>query len=114
MHVQSCPVLLRVLTTNGERCTGVCEKGGAVGSFFFVASEGLGAIFTNSSLLAQYRLVLVHVTDFKELGPVNFTSGGFGAVFVSLLFAQYLPVRLHLPATNGEHCTGDVVSSLPG
>merc|ERR1712203_867568 len=35
-------------------------------------------------------------------------SGGFGADFGSdSLLAQYRPDLLHLPTTNGEHCTGD-------
>ena len=29
---------------------------------------------------------------------MNFASGSFGAVFVNLLFAQYRPGWLHLPA----------------
>ena len=66
---------------------------------FFVVSEGFGAAFTSKSLLAQYRPVWFHVTVFKELGPVNFTSRSFGAVFVNLLFAQYRPSWIHLPAT---------------
>merc|ERR1712217_597107 len=44
----------------------------------------------------------------KEFGPVVFASGGFGADFGSdSLLAQYRPDLLHLPTTNGEHCTGD-------
>ena len=35
-------------------------------------------------------------------------SGGFGADFGSdSLLAKYRPDLLHLPTTNGEHCTGD-------
>jgi succinate dehydrogenase/fumarate reductase flavoprotein subunit len=35
-------------------------------------------------------------------------SGGFGADFSSnSLLAKYRPDLLHLPTTNGEHCTGD-------
>merc|ERR1719203_1029350 len=35
-------------------------------------------------------------------------SGGFGADFTQdSLLAQYRPDLLHLPTTNGEHCTGD-------
>merc|ERR1719359_546173 len=45
---------------------------------------------------------------FKEFGPVIFCSGGFGADFGSdSLLAKYRPDLLHLPTTNGEHCTGD-------
>merc|ERR1712190_51812 len=46
--------------------------------------------------------------DFEELGPVILASGGFGADFTSnSLLAQYRPDLIHLPTTNGEHCTGD-------
>jgi flavocytochrome c len=45
---------------------------------------------------------------FKEFGPVIWCSGGFGADFGSdSLLAMYRPDLLHLPTTNGEHCTGD-------
>jgi len=45
---------------------------------------------------------------FKEFGPVILATGGFGADFGSdSLLAQYRPDLLHLPTTNGEHCTGD-------
>merc|ERR1712010_312410 len=44
----------------------------------------------------------------KEYGPVILTSGGFGADFgATSLLAQYRPDLMHLPTTNGEHCTGD-------
>jgi len=47
---------------------------------------------------------------FKEFGPVIFCSGGFGADFGSdSLLAKYRPDLLHLPTTNGEHCTGDAI-----
>merc|ERR1712045_410785 len=46
--------------------------------------------------------------QFKEFGPVVFASGGFGADFTqNSLLAQYRPDLMHLPTTNGEHCTGD-------
>jgi succinate dehydrogenase/fumarate reductase flavoprotein subunit len=48
--------------------------------------------------------------DFQEHGPVIFASGGFGADFTQTsLLAQYRPDLMHLPTTNGEHCTGDGV-----
>jgi flavocytochrome c len=48
--------------------------------------------------------------DFQEHGPVIFASGGFGADFTQdSLLAQYRPDLLHLPTTNGEHCTGDAI-----
>merc|ERR1712066_886082 len=41
-------------------------------------------------------------------GPVILASGGFGADFTAnSLLAKYRPDLLHLPTTNGEHCTGD-------
>merc|ERR1719316_1730303 len=44
----------------------------------------------------------------QEHGPVILASGGFGADFTSSgLLAKYRPDLLHLPTTNGEHCTGD-------
>jgi len=47
---------------------------------------------------------------YKEFGPVVFASGGFGADFGSdSLLATYRPDLLHLPTTNGEHCTGDAI-----
>merc|ERR1712139_331994 len=46
--------------------------------------------------------------QYKEFGPVVFASGGFGADFATwALLAKYRPDLLHLPTTNGEHCTGD-------
>merc|ERR1712050_826466 len=49
-------------------------------------------------------------TCFKEFGPVILCSGGFGADFGSdSLLAKYRPDLLHLPTTNGEHCTGDAI-----
>merc|ERR1712144_28973 len=47
-------------------------------------------------------------TQFQEHGPVIICTGGFGADFTSQsLLAQYRPDLMHLPTTNGEHCTGD-------
>ena len=44
----------------------------------------------------------------QEHGPVILASGGFGADFTaSGPLAKYRPDLLHLPTTNGEHCTGD-------
>merc|ERR1719372_17953 len=46
--------------------------------------------------------------DFQELGPVILASGGFGADFSKdSLLGKYRPDLMHLPTTNGEHCTGD-------
>merc|ERR1712099_87057 len=46
--------------------------------------------------------------DKKEYGAVILASGGFGADFTqNSLLAQSRPDLMHLPTTNGEHCTGD-------
>merc|ERR1719436_1501109 len=46
--------------------------------------------------------------QFQEHGPVILASGGFGADFTThSLLAKYRPDLMHLPTTNGEHCTGD-------
>merc|ERR1719421_2080673 len=46
--------------------------------------------------------------QFQEHGPVILCTGGFGADFSNdSLLAKYRPDLLHLPTTNGEHCTGD-------
>jgi len=46
--------------------------------------------------------------NFQEHGPVILCSGGFGADFsADSLLGKYRPDLLHLPTTNGEHCTGD-------
>ncbi|CAE7783872.1 osm1 [Symbiodinium microadriaticum] len=46
--------------------------------------------------------------NLQEFGPVILASGGFGADFTQdSLLAKYRPDLLHLPTTNGEHCTGD-------
>jgi len=45
---------------------------------------------------------------FQEHGPVIICTGGFGADFTqNSLLAKYRPDLMHLPTTNGEHCTGD-------
>merc|ERR1711988_198304 len=65
----------------------ICNNGGVVGCEY----EKAGACF-------------------KEYGPVILCSGGFGADFGSdSLLAKYRPDLLHLPTTNGEHCTGDAI-----
>jgi len=47
-------------------------------------------------------------TDYSESGPVILCSGGFGADFSpDSLLGKYRPDLMHLPTTNGEHCTGD-------
>merc|ERR1711871_220698 len=39
---------------------------------------------------------------------LSFASGGFGADFTKdSLLAKHRPDLMHLPTTNGEHCTGD-------
>lgn len=47
-------------------------------------------------------------STFKEFGSVILATGGFGADFQQdSLLAKYRPDLMHLPTTNGEHCTGD-------
>merc|ERR1719199_2486839 len=49
---------------------------------------------------------------FQEHGPVILASGGFGADFTKdSLLAKYRPDLMHLPTTNGEHCTGDGIKT---
>jgi len=44
----------------------------------------------------------------KQMGPVIIATGGFGADFSQdSLLAKYRPDLMHLPTSNGEHCTGD-------
>jgi succinate dehydrogenase/fumarate reductase flavoprotein subunit len=44
----------------------------------------------------------------QEEGPVIICTGGFGADFTAgSLLAKHRPDLMHLPTTNGEHCTGD-------
>merc|ERR1712050_681544 len=45
---------------------------------------------------------------FQEYGPVIIATGGYGADFASdSLLGKHRPDLLHLPTTNGDHCTGD-------
>lgn len=45
---------------------------------------------------------------YTELGPVVIATGGFAADFSpDGVLASVRPDLLHLPTTNGEHCTGD-------
>jgi len=45
---------------------------------------------------------------FEEHGPVIISTGGFGADFGDdSLLKKYRPDLMHLPTTNGEHCSGD-------
>merc|ERR1712217_453897 len=46
--------------------------------------------------------------SFKEYGPVIIATGGFGADFADdSLLGKHRPDLMHLPTTNGDHCTGD-------
>merc|ERR1712050_136014 len=62
---------------------------------------------------ASGNVVGVEGTDkdgksFKEYGPVIIATGGYGADFASdSLLGKHRPDLLHLPTTNGDHCTGD-------
>merc|ERR1712176_607357 len=45
---------------------------------------------------------------FQEHGPVIIATGGFGADFANdSLLGKHRPDLMHLPTTNGDHCTGD-------
>merc|ERR1719353_2513110 len=45
---------------------------------------------------------------FEEYGPVIISTGGFGADFGDdSLLKKHRPDLMHLPTTNGEHCSGD-------
>lgn len=49
----------------------------------------------------------------EEFGPMILASGGFGADFgADSLLATYRPDLLHLPTTNGEHCTGQGLTEI--
>lgn len=55
----------------------------------------------------------------KEQGPVILATGGYAADFddVNSLLKQHRPDLVHLPTTNGDHCTGDgqkMVASIGG
>jgi len=46
--------------------------------------------------------------SFTEYGPVIIATGGYGADYSEdSLLKKYRPDILHLPTTNGDHCTGD-------
>jgi succinate dehydrogenase/fumarate reductase flavoprotein subunit len=46
--------------------------------------------------------------EYQEHGPVIIATGGFGADFsADSLLAKHRPDLMHLPTSNGEHCTGD-------
>lgn len=46
--------------------------------------------------------------SYEEHGPVIIATGGFGADFsADSLLAKNRPDLMHLPTTNGDHCTGD-------
>ena len=45
---------------------------------------------------------------YTEMGPVIIATGGFGADFSdNSILKQVRPDLMHLPTTNGDHCTGD-------
>merc|ERR1712127_1133546 len=65
-------------------------------------------LLTNSSGAVTGLIYEKGGSDKTQIGPVILASGGFGADFTqNSLLAQYRPDLMHLPTTNGEHCTGD-------
>merc|ERR1712194_523535 len=65
-------------------------------------------LMTNSSGAVTGLMYEKGGEQLQEYGPVILCSGGFGADFTqNSLLAQYRPDLMHLPTTNGEHCTGD-------
>ena len=55
----------------------------------------------------------------REMGPVVLATGGYAADFddVNSLLKKHRPDLMHLPTTNGDHCTGDgqkMVASIGG
>lgn len=50
---------------------------------------------------------------YREYGPVIIATGGFGADFSKDgILASVRPDLLHLPTTNGDHCTGDGIKMV--
>merc|ERR1719387_1636597 len=65
-------------------------------------------LLTNSANAVVGCVYVKDGIDVQEHGPVILASGGFGADFTKdSLLAKYRPDLMHLPTTNGEHCTGD-------
>merc|ERR1712038_464547 len=65
-------------------------------------------LLTTSSGACKGLIYEKNGKDITQIGPVILCSGGFGADFTqNSLLAQYRPDLMHLPTTNGEHCTGD-------
>ena len=109
------------LVTEGNVCVGcVYEKGGQNVQEFgpVILASGGGRILLPLSVgdslrvdsLQELSIVLPCCTHFYCIFILfgSFFAGGFGADFTSnSLLAQYRPDLLHLPTTNGEHCTGD-------
>merc|ERR1719299_97417 len=80
----------------------------------FLWSLVLGATLSHERIVAKKAGAVVGCTyekggvEFQEHGPVIICTGGFGADFTNQsLLAQFRPDLMHLPTTNGEHCTGD-------
>ena len=91
------------LVTDKNACVGcVYEKGGQNFQEFgpVILASG-GAQDLNESHASQ-------VASGINLHSATHAAGGFGADFTqNSLLAKYRPDLLHLPTTNGEHCTGD-------
>ena len=104
------------LVTEGNACVGcVYEKGGQNFQEFgpvILASGGVvfGHIlwpFQNFKF-RDFKISRIRFSNQPLSSSGSWFAGGFGADFTSnSLLAQYRPDLLHLPTTNGEHCTGD-------
>ena len=82
--------------------------------FQFRLSQSRSTNFTQSATKLLFEGGMVTGVEYvkggqtlNEYGPVVIATGGFGADFSSdSLLAKYRPDLMHLPTSNGEHCTG--------
>ena len=104
------------LVTEGNACVGcVYEKGGQNFQEFGPVILASGGVVFGHILwpFRDFKLIDFKIFRFTHIYCIfilfgSFLAGGFGADFTSnSLLAQYRPDLLHLPTTNGEHCTGD-------
>ena len=103
-----------------ERPNGT-PRSAAFSVFPVVITIGNHRVFKGPDDLNGYGLLLCSLShiclkggaSFKEFRPFFFASGGFGADFTqNSLLATCRPDLLHLPTTNGEHCTGEAMGAI--